>query len=193
MAGYYNRERESREAFTPDGGLRTGDMGYLDEDNYLHITGRIKEQYKLTNGKYVAPSALESALERSRFISSAVVYGDGKPYNVALIAINHEALSDWARDRGLAHEGLRELCLEPTVLELVRSEVDRLCSDQRAYARIRAFRLLASSFSQEDGLLTPSLKVRRHKVVERFRAEIDALYGEAGAADSGRECEEQLI
>lgn len=203
MAGYHNRERETREAFTVDGGFKTGDVGCLDDDGYLYITGRIKEQYKLANGKYVVPSVLESALERSPFIAEAMVYGEGKPHNVALIVPDYDALRAWARERGLtsAHEAAAEIATlqnDPSVHALLRGEIEQSEVEHKGYERIRAFRLLPRGFSQEDGLLTPSLKLRRHRVVERFRAELDALCAEAeGAAHDRRELaaarEERLL
>jgi long-chain acyl-CoA synthetase len=186
MAGYYHRNRETREAFTADGGFKTGDLGYLDRDGYLFITGRIKEQYKLANGKYVVPSVIESALERSAFITEAMVYGEGRAHNVALIVPDHDALRVWAHEQGLTPADDEALRREPRVRELLQSEIERAQLDHKGYERIRAFRLLARGFSQEEGLLTPSLKLRRHKVVERFRAELDALGVEAEAATPPR-------
>jgi long-chain acyl-CoA synthetase len=191
MAGYHNRERETREAFTADGGFKTGDVGCLDDDGYLYITGRIKEQYKLANGKYVVPSVLESALERSPFIAEAMVYGEGKPHNVALVVPDYDALRAWARGRGPASADkaaaeIAALQNDPSVHALLRGEIERSEVDHKSYERIRAFRLLPRSFSQEDGLLTPSLKLRRHRVVERFRAELDALCAEAEDATPDR-------
>jgi long-chain acyl-CoA synthetase len=182
MAGYHNRERETREAFTADGGFKTGDLGYLDDDGYLYITGRIKEQYKLANGKYVVPSVLEGALERSEFIAEAMVYGEGKPHNVALIVPDYDALRAWARERGHAAADDAALRDNPSVRELVRGEIERSQAEHRSFERVRAFRLLPHGFSQEEGLLTPSLKLRRQQVVARFRAELDALCNEADAA-----------
>jgi long-chain acyl-CoA synthetase len=201
MAGYHNREQETRESFTADGGFKTGDLGYLDADGYLYITGRIKEQYKLANGKYVVPSVLESAIERSPFIAEAMVYGDGMPHNVALVVPDYDALHAWARERGLAVGGEAiggaaiggepavdnaALANDPSVRALLRGEIERSQTDHKRYERVRGFRLLPRSFSQEEGLLTPSLKLRRHQVVERFRAELDALYAEADEATQDR-------
>jgi long-chain acyl-CoA synthetase len=193
MAGYHNRPGETRAAVTADGGLKTGDLGYLDDDGYLYITGRIKEQYKLTNGKYVVPSAIESALERSPFISEAMVCGDGQPCNVALIVANRDALLGWAGERGVALADAEALPDDPGVRELLQCEIERMNRGRKGYERVRAFRLLPRGFGEEEGLLTPSLKLRRHKVVERFRAELDALHVEAGAAPPSPECEDRLV
>src|SRR6185295_761026 len=100
MMGYHNRDTENKEVFTEDGGFRTGDLGVLDDDGFLFITGRIKEQYKLENGKYVAPAPLEEHLKLSPFIVNAMVYGDNRLFNVALIVPDVEALKAWAKERG---------------------------------------------------------------------------------------------
>lgn len=191
MANYHNRERETRDAFSADGGFKTGDLGYLDADGYLYITGRIKEQYKLANGKYVVPSVIESAIERSPFIAEAMVYGDGMPHNVALVVPDYDALRAWARERGAAIGGEAAadnaaLANDPSVRALLRSEIERSQVDHKRYERVRGFRLLPRGFGEEEGLLTPSLKLRRHQVVERFRAELDALYAEADEAARDR-------
>ena len=99
MEGYHNRPEATREALTPDGGLRTGDLGCIDEDGYLYITGRIKELYKLNNGRYVAPAPLEEKLKLSPFIAHCMVYGAGQPYNVALIVADVPALRGVHRTR----------------------------------------------------------------------------------------------
>jgi long-chain acyl-CoA synthetase len=186
MRGYHRQDEPDR-VFTEDGGLRTGDAGYLDEDGYLHITGRIKEQYKLSNGKYVVPGPLESALKLSGFVSDAMVYGDGKPHNVALLVPDREALLAWAKQNGLASLDFDALCEHPEVLALLRSEVERTLQGQRGYERVRDFRVLREEFSQESQTLTASLKLRRHKVVERYRAELDAMYERPLAAAEGLE------
>jgi long-chain acyl-CoA synthetase len=186
MRGYHRRD-EREAIFTQDGGFRTGDAGYLDAEGYLHITGRIKERYKLSNGKYVVPGPLESALKLSGFVSDAMVYGDGKPHNVALLVPDREALLSWASQNGLSGVGFDELCEHPEVKALLQSEVERTLQDQRAYERVRDFRILREEFSLASETLTPSLKLRRHKIVERYRAELDAMYDRPLAMADGLE------
>src|SRR5277367_6219477 len=99
MKGYYKRPEENAAVFTKDGGFRTGDMGYLDPSGYLYITGRIKEQYKLENGKYVVPTPLEEQLKLSPYVTNVMVYGDNRPFNVALIVLNVPAVRSWAADQ----------------------------------------------------------------------------------------------
>jgi long-chain acyl-CoA synthetase len=178
MQGYHNREDDTRAAFTEDGGFRTGDMGYLDEDGYLFITGRIKEQYKLANGKYVVPTPLEERLKVSPFIANVMVYGDNEPHNVALIVPEPLFLREWAREVGLSETNLESLVLNPRVKEKFRVELERVSSEFKAYERIRAFCLLTEDFTQDNGLLTPSLKLKRRQVLERFRGELQRLCAE---------------
>ena len=183
MSGYHNRDGDTRAAFTPDGGLRTGDMGYLDEDGYLFLTGRIKEQYKLTNGKFVVPSLLEERLKVSPFVANVMVYGENRPHNVALIVPDAAHLAAWARRAGLRAASIDSLVREPSVRAAVAEEIERLTRDAKGYERIRAFALLTEDFTQESGLLTPSLKLKRRNVFERWRGEILRLYAEdAGIA-----------
>jgi long-chain acyl-CoA synthetase len=127
-----------------------------------------------------------------------MVCGDGQPCNVALIVANRDALLGWAREQGLrdeqrALEDGEALRHDPRVRELLQGEIERINRGQKGYERVRAFRLLPRGFGEEEGLLTPSLKLRRHKVVERFRAELDALYAEAGAIQLSPECEDRLL
>jgi long-chain acyl-CoA synthetase len=180
MRGYHEREGETRAVLTPDGGLRTGDLGYLDEDGYLFITGRIKEQYKLANGKYVVPSLLEERLKVSPFIANVMVYGDDRPHNVALIVPDATYLESWALRAGLRTASVEMLVREPRVRAAIREDVERLMADAKGYERIRAFALIAEDFTQDNGLLTPSLKLKRRNVIERWRDEIVRLYDEDG-------------
>jgi long-chain acyl-CoA synthetase len=186
MQGYHQRDHVEN-IFTKDGGFRTGDAGYLDEEGYLHITGRIKERYKLSNGKYVAPGPLESALKLSPFVSDAMVHGDGRPHNVALLVPERAALAEWAQDNGLGGLALDQLCAEPKVIALFRGEIERALVDLRGYERIGEFCVLHEEFSQDTETLTPSLKLKRHKIVERYTAEIEAMYQRTARAAEGVE------
>ena len=179
MRGYYNRPGENERVFTPDGGLRTGDLGYLDEESFLHVTGRIKELYKLENGKYVMPAVLEETIKLSPFVANVMVYGANRPWNVALVAPDREAIAAWAKERGLS---LDDPARDPRVRELLRNEIARLETGFRAFERIRAFEVLDEEFSIDDGSLTPTFKLRRAVLVERHRAILDGLYAARGEA-----------
>jgi long-chain acyl-CoA synthetase len=158
MRGYHGCLAETRAAFTPDGGLKTGDMGYLDEDGYLFITGRLKEQYKLSNGKYVVPSLLEERLKVSPAIANVMIYGDNRPYNVALVVPSG----------GLAGGAPVKAKLE--------AEIDRLSAEFKRYERVRSIFVVGEDFTQQNEMLTPSMKLRRHNILRRWRAELEGLY-----------------
>ncbi|HEX2671353.1 MAG TPA: long-chain fatty acid--CoA ligase, partial [Polyangiaceae bacterium] len=128
MHGYHRRPEEDAKIFTPDRGLRTGDMGYLDEDGYLYITGRIKEQYKLENGKYVVPSPLEEELKLSPYIGNVMLHGANKPHNVALVVLNQVNLAKWAEREGIK---LGDPTSDPRVRELLRGELEKHSKDIR--------------------------------------------------------------
>ena len=173
MRGYHDRPEETSEALLPDGGLCTGDLGYLDEDGFLFITGRIKEQYKLENGKYVVPSAAEETLKLSRYIAQVMLYGANRPYNVALVLPDLGNLQEWA-----VHERveLGDIPKNPRVRTLIQHELAERGSLLRSFERPRAFLLVAQEFTTENGFLTPSLKLRRARVLEAYGAELEALY-----------------
>jgi long-chain acyl-CoA synthetase len=173
MLGYHNRPEENAAVLAPDGSFRTGDLGHLDAEGYLHITGRIKEQYKLENGKYVVPSPLEERLKLSPYIANAFVYGDNRPDNVALLVPDLVALETWAKRRGRT---LADPTGDPEVIELLGSELERLSAAFKVFERPRRFALVSEDFTTANGLLTPTLKLKRAAVLERHRAQIEALY-----------------
>ena len=176
MQGYYKNKAETDAVFTPDGGFRTGDMGHLDDDNYLYITGRIKEQYKLENGKYVVPSPLEELVKLSPFIANVMIYGDNRPFNVALVVANVDALKEWGAHHGVKHQKTEDLLADPKVRAKMREELDRVCADFKGYERIRNFALIAEDFTLENDMLTPKLSVKRRNVLQKWQKQIDQLY-----------------
>ena len=158
MRGYFNRPRENQEVFTADGGLRTGDLGYLDDDDYLVVTGRIKELFKLDNGKYVMPVPLEESLRLSPYILDVMVWGANRPYGVALAVVNVDALAEWGRRE---RHVIDDPAHDPAVRDLIAHEVNERTRPFPAYARPRKLALLTEPFTPENGLLTPTLKLRR--------------------------------
>jgi long-chain acyl-CoA synthetase len=162
--------------FTPDRGFRTGDMGYLDDDGFLYITGRIKEQYKLENGKYVAPAPLEEKLTLSPLIANVMIYGDNKPYNVALVVPDFAALEKWARENGIAAASREALCAHPQVLALYEQEIEKHSGEFKQFEKIRRVSLVPEEFTQQNEMLTPSLKVKRRVVMQRWGEKLQRLY-----------------
>ena len=179
MRGYHHREEENAAALTEDGGLRTGDLGRLDEDGYLFITGRIKEQYKLENGKYVMPGVVEEELKLSPYIANVMVHGDGRPYNIAIVVPDLPALEDWAKREGLE---LSDPARDPRVHALLMDELEKHGHTLRGYELPKKLLVLTDDFTTEGGTLTPTLKLKRREVLSRYRREVDALY--AGPDDT---------
>lgn len=175
MQGYHNLPEENAAVFTEDGGFRTGDLGRLDADGFLSITGRVKEQYKLANGKYCVPTIIEEKVSLSPYITNAMVYGDARPYNVALVVPDVDAVGTWLESEGLDLDG-REIVNDPNVLELIGREIRKQTEGIPHYERIREFTLLSEDFTTENGMLTPTLKVKRRVVMDRFTNELEQLY-----------------
>ncbi len=175
MKGYHALPDEDAQVFTQDGGFRTGDMGYLDEDGFLYITGRIKEQYKLENGKYVVPAPLEELIKLSPFIVSAFIHGMNKPYNVALIVPDFDALREWAKEQGIEAKD-SELLKNERVLALMREQIDRYSGEFKQFEKIKRFSLIPEDFTIENGMLTPKMSVKRQKVLEHWGETLESLY-----------------
>ncbi len=176
MKGYYKRPEENAAVFTKDGGFRSGDMGYLDPSGYLYITGRIKEQYKLENGKYVVPSPIEEQLKLSPFVANAMVYGDNKPFNVAVVVANVEAVKEWAEAHQMTSRDIDVLLKDPKVVALFKEEISKQAGQFKGFEDIRDFALISKDFTTENGMLTPSMKLKRRKVMEEYGKLIEALY-----------------
>jgi long-chain acyl-CoA synthetase len=178
MLGYYRRPEETAAAFTADGWLRTGDVGTLDADGYLVITDRKKDLIKTSGGKYVAPQALENRLVASPLIAQAVVVGDQRKFPVALIVPQFDALRRYAEERGISAPDAHHLCAHPAIHRLYEEEVERLMADFSPYERVKKIALLERELTIADGELTPTLKVRRRIVEEKYRDVIERLYAE---------------
>ncbi|HET9451040.1 MAG TPA: long-chain fatty acid--CoA ligase [Aggregicoccus sp.] len=179
MLGYYNLPEENAKVFTGDGGFRTGDMGYLDKDGFLYITGRIKEQYKLENGKYVVPVPIEQALMLSTFIANAMVHGANKPFNVAVLVADMDSLKKWAGEKGLDTRSIPELLKRPEVQQLYREQINEQTRGLKGYEKPQRFLLLSEDFTVANNMLTASMKLRRRGVLERYGDDLEALYKEA--------------
>lgn len=178
MKGYNNLPEETAQVITEDGGFRTGDRGRMDEDGFFYITGRIKEQYKLENGKYVVPAPLEEKLQLSPFISQVFIHGENKPFNVALIVPDQEALLSWANKEGIT-ANYDTLLTDEGTRDLIRMEIEGQSGDIRGYEKIKRFELIAEEFTPDNGMLTPTLKLKRRKVMERYEDIIQAMYQDA--------------
>ena len=174
MKQYHNAPELTQEALTDDHSLRTGDLGYLDADGYLYLTGRVKEQYKLENGKYVVPGALEEKLNTSQAIEHAVIFGAGRPYNVALIRPTDTFAAQFRKDNDLAESV--DLSANAQFRELIQAEIQKLAKDFRGYEKPAKFAVVMDEFTIQNGILTPALKLKRREVEKRYKEIIEGLY-----------------
>ena len=175
MLGYHNLPEKTKESINDDGGLRTGDLGHLDEDGYLYITGRVKEQYKLENGKYVAPAPLEESLKLSAYIDQVILYGFNRPHNVAVIVAAMPAVEKFAEENGISGSG-ESLLDDPLVRELFQKQLEHYGKDFISFERPQNFTLLSEEWGIDNGLLTPTLKLKREVVEDKFMSQIESLY-----------------
>lgn len=178
MKGYYNLDDETAEAFDESGGFRTGDMGRIDADGFLYITGRVKEQYKLENGRYVAPAPLEEKLRLSPYIANIMIDGTNRPFNVAVIVPDFEALEGFAKSKGLSFSSQKELGDKPEIQALIAEELKKFGAEFRGYERPQKFILTDEDFTLENNMLTPSLKVKRRVVLAKYGDALSSLYGD---------------
>lgn len=176
MRGYYNKPAETRAVFTDDGWFKTGDVGALDADGYLTITDRKKELFKTSGGKYISPQPIEQAIKASRFVNQVVLVGAERKFPAALIVPNWEQLESYCKLKGIQVQNRRELCEHPRIIDLLERQIDRLTPNLARYEKIKKVALLENEFTIEGGELTPTLKVKRRVIDQKYRDVIEKLY-----------------
>src|SRR4051794_33270258 len=177
MDGYHNMPDETAKTLTDDGWLRTGDKGALDSDGFLTITGRIKELFKTSGGKYIAPPAIEAKFKAvCPYASQFMVFGSERNYCVALVTLDPDAITGWAEENGLGGKSYADLVSSDDVTKMVSEYVDQLNAQLNRWETIKKFRLLDHDLTVESGELTPSMKVKRNVVEETNKDLIDAMY-----------------
>ncbi|HSE05101.1 MAG TPA: long-chain fatty acid--CoA ligase [Methylomirabilota bacterium] len=174
--GYFKKPEATAEVFLPDGWFATGDIGRLDGDGFLYITDRKKDLIVTAGGMNIAPQNIENLLKGDPFISQAMVHGDKRPYPVALLTLNPEELAKFAKDEGILDTDPASLARNPKVLERVSRIVEARNGELQSYAKIKKFAILPSDFTVENGLLTPTLKVKRKVITDKHREMLDSLY-----------------
>lgn len=179
MLGYYHKEEATREAFTHDGWFKTGDIGEIDADGFLIITDRKKELFKTSGGKYIAPAHIEQMIRSSRFVSQVVLVGSGRKFPAALIVPNFEMLESYARHKELEIGSIAEFCEHPTILDLFSRQIDKMTANLAQFEKVKKFALLEQELTVESGELTPTLKVKRRVVDEKYRVVISRFYDES--------------
>lgn len=178
--GYWNLPEETRAAFT-DGWFRTGDIGSIDNDGYLSIVDRKKDLIKTSAGKFIAPQPLENALKMNPLVSHPAVLGDRRNFAAVLIAPNFPLLEEWAQANGVAFSSRQALIADSKVQAMYEGIVEQLNSDLAQYQKLKRVLLVPDEFSIQTGELTPSLKLRRRIVEQKYKAQIDAMYADAAA------------
>lgn len=175
--GYYNREDITAASFTPDGYFKTGDAGYMKKGE-LFLTERIKDLFKTSNGKYIAPQMIETRLMVDKFIDQIAVIADERKFVSALIVPEYRILEEWANANGIEYASMAELCSDKRVIDMLKERIDTLQQQLAYYEQVKKFTLLPEPFSMEKGELTNTLKLKRRVVNEHYRKEIDRMYEE---------------
>ena len=176
MSGYFNKPEATAEAFTADGWFRTGDAGHFDSTGALILTERIKDLFKTSNGKYIAPQAIESRLGEDRFIEQVAVIGDQRKYVTAIIIPAFEAIKEYARRKKIQYHTLEELVNNSEIRRMFEQRINQLQSGLAGFERIKKFTLLPQAFTMEAGELTNTLKLRRPVINSRYASQIEAMY-----------------
>lgn len=177
MTGYHNLEQATAEALDQAGWLYTGDIGAIDDDGFLRITDRKKDLFKTSQGKYVAPSAIAAAFKAiCPYASEMIVLGDARPYCVALISLDSDAITDWAATNGLANMTFIEIARHDSTRDLIGGYVDTLNEQLNRWEQVKKFAILDRELSIAAGDLTPSLKAKRNVIVKNSADVIARLY-----------------
>ena len=175
--GYYKKEAATKAAFTEDGWFRTGDAGYM-KDGFLFLTERIKDLFKTSNGKYIAPQAIETKMVVDRYIDQISIIADERKFVAALIVPDYKLVEQFAAEKGIQYASMAELLKHDAVMKLFRERIDTLQQQFAHYEQIKKFTLLPEPFSMAKGELTNTLKIKRSVLNKNFAAEIEAMYAE---------------
>jgi long-chain acyl-CoA synthetase len=173
--GYLNQPEKTAETLK-DGLLHTGDVGKVDEEGYFYITDRMKDIIITAGGKNITPSEFENQLKFSPYITDAVVIGDKRPYLAALVMIDHENVEKFAQDNAIPFSNYASLCRRPEVQALIQDEVDRVNKQFARVEQVKKFRLIEQKLTAEDEELTPTMKLKRKLVNEKYKALIESMY-----------------
>ena len=173
MMGYYKNEELTQKTIT-NGYLHSGDIGKLDDDGFLYITDRKKEMFKTSGGKYIAPTALESELKQSRFIEQVMVIGEGQKMPAALIQINFEFVNEWAKRKGYT---INDVSSDHNLIDRIQEEVDEHNQKFGKWEQIKRFEITPDEWTIDDGLLTPTLKMKRKNIRNKYKDLYDKIYG----------------
>jgi long-chain acyl-CoA synthetase len=176
MQGYYKSPEATAEAIDSEGYFHTGDRGEIDAEGFLRITGRVKELFKTSMGKYISPSMIENKMLESPFINSIIVVGEGQKFAGALIVPNFDQLTLWCRENNLNFINNELMIKDKAVMAMMRKEVERINKSLGDYERVQKFELLSSDFTAEKGEVTSTMKLRRSAIQEHYKETIERLF-----------------
>jgi len=176
MLGYYKNPELTAEVIDADGYFHTGDIGFFDENDFLTVTDRKKEIFKLSSGKYVSPQVIENKLKESMLIDQAFVIGENEKFASALVSPNFAQLHQWCYDREIKFSDNRELIHLPEVIECMQKEVDKVNKQMSATEQIKRFRLVVEEWSTQTGELSQTLKLKRSQLFEKYAKIISEIY-----------------
>ncbi|MGI8555237.1 MAG: AMP-dependent synthetase/ligase [Pyrinomonadaceae bacterium] len=176
MVGYFNKPQATRETFTADGWLKTGDIGEIDKQGFLKITDRKKELFKTSGSKYIAPSPIEQMIKESRFVNQVVIVGNERKFPAALIVPNFEVLKSFARSKNLNIKTPAEFCAHPQIIDLIERQISDLTSNLSKFEKVKKIALLENELTVEGGELTPTLKIKRRVVEKKYSRAIENMY-----------------
>jgi long-chain acyl-CoA synthetase len=174
-AGYHNQPAKTAAVFE-DGFLRTGDVGYFDEDGFLFITDRKKDIFINTSGKNITPSYIENLMKTSRYISQIMVYGDQQPYITAIVTLDEAETIKYARDKGIVYTSFADLTQKAEIIALLDEEIKTRNKELSHPEQIRRFRILEEELRQDDEEVTPTMKVKRQILEKRYKDKIETMY-----------------
>jgi len=176
MMGYYNRPERTKEVMDAEGWFHTGDIGVIEDGKYLKITDRKKEMFKTSGGKYIAPQVIEQRLKESPFIEQIMVIGENRSYPAALIIPNFEYLKGWCEVKDVPYVSREKAANHPTIIKRIQREIERFNQDLGQTDKIKKFRLLHNEWNIADGELSPTLKLRRKFIIEKYHQIIEEMY-----------------
>lgn len=179
MLGYYNKEQATKDAFTDDGWFRTGDIGEIDADGFLKITDRKKELFKTSGGKYIAPSPIEQMIRSSRFVNQVVLIGNERKFAAALIVPNFEMLDSYAKHKNLGRMSSEEYCSDARIIDLFERQVAAATKGLAKFESVKKIALIEKEMTVEGGELTPTMKLKRRVIDEKYKDVIDQIYADA--------------
>lgn len=179
MKGYYRQPEKTQEMFDKDGWFKTGDIGHLEDGRFLKITDRKKEIFKTSGGKYIAPQVIENKMKGSPFIENVVVVGDGRKFAAALIVPNFYHLRSWCRVKGIEYTSDEDMIQNQRIIDRIEQEIEKTNQSFGKTEQIKRFKLLSTSWGIETGELSPTLKLKRRVIHEKYSKEIEELYSES--------------